>query len=71
MRTRGNPSDPASRGVDPSKLENLSIWWFDPDWLKTHESFVPFKPQGTKMKKISKHYRDDGSIIKRYTQKCY
>ena len=48
VQTHENPADPASRGVDPSKLENLTIWWVGPDWLKTHESFVPFKPEGTK-----------------------
>ena len=26
VQTHENPADPASRGVDPSKLENLSIW---------------------------------------------
>ena len=57
VQTRGNPADPASRGVDPSKLENFSIWWVGPDWLKTHELFVPFKPEGTKeeMKKSSQN----------------
>ena len=45
MQTHENP---ASRGVDPSKLENLSLWWVGPDWLKSHETFVPFKPEGTK-----------------------
>ena len=48
VQAHENPADPASREVDPSKLENLSIWWVGPDWLKTHESFVPFKPEGTK-----------------------
>ena len=48
MQTHENPANTASRGVDPSNLENWSIWWVGPDWIKTHESFVPFKPEGTK-----------------------
>ena len=48
VQTQENPANPASRGVDLSKLENLSIWWVGTNWLKTHETIVAFKPEGTK-----------------------
>ena len=28
-----NPADCASRGVDPSSLKHLSLWWKCPNWL--------------------------------------
>ena len=30
-----NPADCASRGVDPSSLKQLSLWWQGPEWLIT------------------------------------
>ena len=50
VQTHENPADPASRGVDPTKLENLSIRWVGPDLLTTHEIFHPFKREGSKKK---------------------
>ena len=48
---------PPEGWIHPSLLENLSILWVGPDWLKTYETFVPFKPEGTKeeMKKSSQN----------------
>ena len=33
--THDNPADIASRGSDPSKLKNCSLWWSDHQWLTT------------------------------------
>lgn len=36
-----NPSDKLSRGVFPSKIVNLEIWWNGPGWLKNSDEFWP------------------------------
>ncbi|XP_017471090.1 PREDICTED: uncharacterized protein LOC108362572 [Rhagoletis zephyria] len=39
--TKCNPADVASRGIYPSQLEDLSIWWAGPTWLQKDESYWP------------------------------
>ena len=34
VRSADNPADSASRGMMPSCLENFSLWWEGPPWLK-------------------------------------
>ncbi|GFS99680.1 integrase catalytic domain-containing protein [Nephila pilipes] len=36
-----NPADHLSRGILPSKLSNLKIWWYGPDWLTREPSLWP------------------------------
>ena len=33
VNTKDNPADVASRGIFPSELINLSLWWSGPQWL--------------------------------------
>ena len=49
--THDNPADIASRGIDPSKLKNCSLWWSGPQWLTTENFPEPFLPQGTSEEK--------------------
>lgn len=40
-----NPADCASRGVNPSELENHRLWWNGPSWLKLDKKYWPtFEP---------------------------
>ena len=40
-----NPADCASRGLFPSELVNLKLWWEGPSWLRFPESDWPAMPQ--------------------------
>ena len=51
VETHDNPADIASRGIEPSKLENCSLWWSGPQWPTTENLFEPFLPQGTSEEK--------------------
>ena len=42
--TADNPADCASRGVSPTELFNLSLWWEGPPWLKLEPIPVPKQP---------------------------
>ena len=33
VRSKENPADAASRGIDPRQILNHSLWWHGPDWL--------------------------------------
>lgn len=44
VNTLYNPSDPASRGIMPRNLCNLSIWWHGPSWLSLPENEWPILP---------------------------
>ena len=33
VRSRENPADIASRGIEPSKLQSDTLWWQGPEWL--------------------------------------
>ena len=71
VQTRENPADPASRGVDRSKLENLSICSVGPEWLKTHKNICSIQTRKDKRRNekiFSKHYRNDNSVTKQYIQ---
>ena len=64
VQTHEYPTDQASRGVDPSKLENLSIWW--------NHSFHSNQNGRKRTEKVfSKHCHDGGSIVERHVQRCY
>ncbi|XP_055381380.1 uncharacterized protein LOC129611975 [Condylostylus longicornis] len=39
--SKQNPADCASRGVLPSELPNLDLWWRGPEWLSMPEQFWP------------------------------
>lgn len=39
--TESNPADLLSRGVRPSEIENLKLWWHGPKWLSKPESEWP------------------------------
>ena len=41
--TEDNPADAASRGVEPSALKNLEIWWKGPTWLRS--GVLPSQPK--------------------------
>lgn len=41
IKSADNPADCASRGVFPSEIENLLIWWNGPVWLKSPETDWP------------------------------
>ncbi|MCP9265020.1 Pao retrotransposon peptidase family protein [Dirofilaria immitis] len=36
-----NPADIATKGISPSDLANLTLWWNGPEWLKEEESNWP------------------------------
>ncbi|XP_055916655.1 uncharacterized protein LOC129949299 [Eupeodes corollae] len=45
VATLHNPADLASRGVFPSELESLEVWWTGPEYLRLHWDFeVPHQP---------------------------
>ncbi|KAJ0169299.1 hypothetical protein K1T71_015183 [Dendrolimus kikuchii] len=39
VATKDNPADYASRGMQPSKLKDQSLWWHGPHWL--HHDVIP------------------------------
>ncbi|KAF0729511.1 Integrase catalytic domain-containing protein, partial [Aphis craccivora] len=39
--TKDNPADIISRGCCPSKLTNMPLWWYGPDWLIKDEKDWP------------------------------
>lgn len=38
VRTHENPSDLLSRGTNPTLIQDSSLWWHGPDWLKQNSS---------------------------------
>ena len=42
--TACNPADCASRGISPTDLFNLTLWWEGPPWLKKEPVPVPKQP---------------------------
>lgn len=44
VRTHDNPADLVSRGVTPRELENNSLWWHGPSWLKQPVEQWPTSP---------------------------
>ena len=42
--TTCNPADCASRGVSPTALFNLTLWWEGPSWLKEEPVPIPKQP---------------------------
>ena len=42
--TACNPADCASRGVSPTALFNLTLWWEGPPWLKEEPLPIPKQP---------------------------
>ena len=49
--THDSPPDIASRGIDPLKLKNCSLWWSGPQWLTTENFPELFQPQATSQEK--------------------
>ncbi|XP_053946180.1 uncharacterized protein LOC128855352 [Anastrepha ludens] len=45
--TTTNPADIASRGIFPSQLAGLSLWWRGPSWLNRHSSTWPEQHNGS------------------------
>ncbi|KAG7304901.1 hypothetical protein JYU34_010297 [Plutella xylostella] len=43
--TSMNPSDLASRGIDPIELQSSTLWWHGPDYLKKDETEWPKDPR--------------------------
>jgi hypothetical protein len=41
IKSKENPADLVSRGVDASVLRNLSLWWNGPAWLQLEETSWP------------------------------
>ncbi len=41
VRSKENPADFATRGVLPTTLLDLKIWWHGPDWLMCHQASWP------------------------------
>lgn len=41
VRSAENPADSASRGIDPTMLNELSLWWTGPAWLRMKQSNWP------------------------------
>ncbi len=41
VETENNPADIVSRGSDPEDLQNQSLWWHGPSFLKTEREFWP------------------------------
>ena len=39
-----NPADCASRGISPTALFNLTLWWEGPPWLKEEPIIIPRQP---------------------------
>lgn len=39
VRTEDNPADVISRGVDPTKLKDMALWWQGPGWLKQEKEW--------------------------------
>lgn len=44
VRTKDNPADVISRGIDPANLKEHSLWWKGPDWLP-HKDQWPKVPE--------------------------
>ena len=42
--TACNPADCASRGISPTALSNLTLWWEGPPWLKEEPLPIPKQP---------------------------
>ncbi|XP_054717285.1 uncharacterized protein LOC129226681 [Uloborus diversus] len=41
VSSRENPSDIASRGIDPKCLPNCDLWWHGPHWLHSNQMHWP------------------------------
>ena len=45
VKTKNNPADVASRGIDPDKLKSFSWWWNGPTWLSIPENCWPINSE--------------------------
>ena len=41
VKSKENPADLVSRGVDATILKDSSLWWNGPTWLQKEDSFWP------------------------------
>ncbi|XP_076301926.1 uncharacterized protein LOC143220071 [Lasioglossum baleicum] len=41
VRSESNPADPVSRGIKPSELRSLRLWWGGPTWLSENQNSWP------------------------------
>ncbi|XP_065356265.1 uncharacterized protein LOC135950662 [Calliphora vicina] len=41
VKSKENPADIGSRGINPEKLESCSLWWCGPEWLKKDKNNWP------------------------------
>ncbi|XP_055916090.1 uncharacterized protein LOC129948955 [Eupeodes corollae] len=57
IRSEENPADCASRGVMPSKLLNLEIWWKGPKWLSKNFECWDIAAESEELKEVPESRR--------------
>ncbi|XP_037930880.1 uncharacterized protein LOC119665718 [Teleopsis dalmanni] len=69
VRSKENPADLASRGIQPEKLENQSLWWRGPNWLNDDRMTWPKEQMAAKIINISKLREEDlfNQLIEKYS----
>lgn len=63
--TKQNPSDLGTRGVPPSELPKLSLWWKGPSFLQKFDQFVEFQADENLVLPL-----EDDKKLKREPVKC-
>ncbi|CAG7785051.1 unnamed protein product, partial [Allacma fusca] len=73
VRSQENPADSASRGIDPSELQNHLLWWHGPTWCQEPcfnfptECKIDKSPEIPELRNVKSFVvQVDSSILERY-----